>query len=85
MQPSEAGVDPEAVRVDSYIVRIYIRKAGATPSSGVVEVVASGEKLAFHDRDELWDILVAKGADPAGRPWSAGLQGPPARKRSKGH
>jgi hypothetical protein len=34
---------------------------------GVVEVVRSGEKLAFHDSGELWRILVSTGRVPARR------------------
>lgn len=77
----------QAAGMDSYIVRIYIRSPrGATPSTGVVEVVESGEKLAFHDRDELWDILVAKvGGNRAGPTRPAGSGGTAERKRAKGH
>ena len=51
--------------MESYIVRIYSRDPQGSSPTGIVEVVLSGEKLAFHDRNELWDILIARGIDPA--------------------
>lgn len=42
----------------STIVRVYRhRKAPPSTLIGVVEAVGTDERLAFHDKDELWEIL----------------------------
>ena len=52
--------------MESYVVRIYCRNLqGPSPLAGVVEVVQSGEKLAFHDSQQLWNILVTTEPGPA--------------------
>lgn len=38
-----------------YIVRVYRQEQAGM--DGVVEAVASGEKLPFHNRDDLWRAL----------------------------
>jgi hypothetical protein len=53
--------------VESYIVRVYHRDhQDPTLMKGVVEIVESGEKRAFHASEELWRILAAAGHAPAG-------------------
>jgi hypothetical protein len=52
--------------VESYIVRVYHRdRQHQSLLAGVVEIVVSGEKLAFHDSGELWRILASTGHAPA--------------------
>lgn len=52
--------------MESYIVRIYHRdQQDPAPVDGVVEIVRSGEKLAFHDSGELWRILASTEPDVA--------------------
>jgi hypothetical protein len=41
----------------SFIVRIYGKADGARVT-GSIEVVHSGERIAFGTRDELWSIVV---------------------------
>lgn len=49
--------------MDSYIVRVLRREQSQQDSpihlDGVVEMVDSGKRHAFHSADELWAILVA--------------------------
>jgi len=52
--------------VESYIVRVYHRdEQDPALVDGVVEIVVTGEKLAFHDSGELWRILASTGHAPA--------------------
>lgn len=48
--------------MDSYIVRVLRREQsqqdGPRHLDGIVEVVDSGKRHAFHSADELWTILV---------------------------
>ena len=64
--------------MESYIVRVYQRdQQDPTLMKGVVEVVESGEKRAFHASEELWRILAstqpvaAARAEKPARPGSA--------------
>lgn len=41
--------------MDDYIVRIHRREAESL--IGVVEVIESEERYAFHNRDELWSVI----------------------------
>lgn len=47
--------------MENYIVRVMRRDPGqggrAAHLDGVVEVVESGKRRAFHNADELWSIL----------------------------
>jgi hypothetical protein len=46
--------------VESYIVRVYHRdQQDPTLMKGVVEIVESGVKRAFHESEELWRILAS--------------------------
>jgi hypothetical protein len=51
--------------VASYVVRIYRRIAnrdsGGDTLAGLVENVHNNEKRAFHNMNELWDILQSPG------------------------
>jgi hypothetical protein len=38
-----------------YVIRVYRQDQAGI--DGVVEAVASGEQLPFHDRDDLWRAL----------------------------
>ncbi len=54
---------------DSYVIRVYRR--GEEPGrevSGLVDVVARGETVAFNGRDELWAVLVDARRPRRGRP-----------------
>ena len=52
--------------MESYIVRVYHRnRQHHSLLAGVVEIVVTGEKLAFHDSGELWRILASTGHAPA--------------------
>ena len=51
--------------MESYIVRVYHRdRQHQSLLAGVVEIVVTGEKLAFHDSGELWRILASTGPTP---------------------
>jgi hypothetical protein len=53
------------IPVESYIVRVYHRdEQDPALVDGVVEIVVTGEKLAFHDSRELWRILASTGHAP---------------------
>ena len=55
--------------VRSYIVRVYqSHPQNAVRLDGLVEVVETGAKLSFHDRDELWSILLATESGAAAKP-----------------
>jgi hypothetical protein len=41
--------------LDVYVIRIYRQDQASI--DGVVEAVASGEQLPFHNRDDLWHAL----------------------------
>lgn len=47
--------------MENYIVRVLRRETGqggeAAHLDGVVEVVESGQRRAFHNANELWSIL----------------------------
>jgi hypothetical protein len=48
--------------VESYIVRVYHRhRQHQSLLAGVVEIVVTGEKLAFQESGELWRILAYSG------------------------
>lgn len=48
--------------MESYIVHVYRRDAGEpTRLAGLVEIVESGTRRAFHGSEELWAILAAAG------------------------
>lgn len=51
--------------VASYVVRIYRRitnrDSGSDALTGLVEDVHNNEKRAFHNMDELWEILRSPG------------------------
>jgi len=60
----------EVARVsESYIVRIYRRELKPPPSkhvvelTGIVERTTDGERLPFHNVEELWKILEAVAPD----------------------
>jgi hypothetical protein len=67
----------DAVRIESYIVRIYRRRPGRERVLiGVVEHVGRDRRSAFGSADELWQILTASRAVPSAgisakrrRPW----------------
>jgi hypothetical protein len=45
--------------LESFIVRIYRRESKKAGNLlGIVETMGLNEKLAFTNRDELWDILI---------------------------
>ena len=57
---TQAGAQTDAV--DTFIVRIYRREAGATDEPvGTVECVGSGERQGFAGLEELWDRLFLAG------------------------
>jgi hypothetical protein len=58
----------QAVRVESYIVRIYRRRPGrGRLLVGVVERPGGDRKAAFSSLDELWRILTTSRAASLGR------------------
>jgi hypothetical protein len=57
-----------ALRIESYIVRIYRRRPGrGRLLIGVVERPGGDRRSAFSSLDELWRILTASRAAPHGR------------------
>jgi hypothetical protein len=68
--------------VRNYIVRVYhCDRQNPVRMDGIVEVVESGAKLAFHDSDGLWAILVSTESDAANKPARPATK----RKRPNGH
>ena len=54
--------------MESYVIRIY-RRDGENPLNcvGLAEVIATDEKKAFRNLDELLEILKDRGRDPSGK------------------
>jgi hypothetical protein len=56
----------EAIRVDTFIVRIYRRIAGCCGElAGTIESVGTGERVGFSDSGELLERLLTPESAPA--------------------